>query len=62
MDYQNILVYIIVGVAVLYTARSLVRQFASREGACPKCAQCGHASAGAPQPESLTQIETAKDN
>ena len=41
MGVQEIVTYTIVGIAVVLTARTVIRQFISTEGSCSKCAQCG---------------------
>jgi hypothetical protein len=54
MDVQSLFVYIIVGIAVLYTARKVGRQFSSHDDACPKCSGCASSES---KENPLIQIE-----
>lgn len=55
---QEILAYIIVGVAVAFSVKTFIRQFSGGKDACPKCSHCGPAGDGAAQqPDGLIQIK-----
>ncbi|MBM3262991.1 MAG: FeoB-associated Cys-rich membrane protein [candidate division Zixibacteria bacterium] len=57
MSYQDILVYVIVMAAVVFVARTVVRQFSGARAGCTKCDRCETTSENASQPTSLIQIE-----
>ena len=58
MNVQEVVTYAIVGIATVFTVKTVIRQFTSRETSCPKCSHCGPKQrAPVQQPDSLIQIE-----
>lgn len=61
MSIQDMFTYLIVGVAVLYAAKTVIRQFSLRdEPGCSKCSSCASSKSSVPLDQESTLIQVDK--